>query len=315
MMLRTAGGIFGVFILANLLFATERFDGNLWWIDLRALPLALSQIVLLACAAVSFLLAFNVRHPSARIMAAAVFLIVSCMETANCIAYWTLLAEDRINGYPMPFTVLFALLFAALAWRAMRPFAPPAKGGGVLLAGVAFAACLFLFPLALMYFFGKTDYARQADCIVVFGARAYADGRPSQALADRVRTACELYKQGLAPVLIFSGGPGDGAVHETESMRRLAMELGVPDAAIRLDPQGLNTRATARNCVEMLTGKTRILAVSHFYHLPRVKMAFQQEGVEVFTVPAKERYTLTKMPWLMTREVAAFWTYYLRLTT
>jgi hypothetical protein len=39
---------------------------------------------------------------------------------------------------------------------------------------------------------------------------------------------------------------------------------------------------------------------------------YQRRGLEVFTVPAEERYTLTKMPILMAREVVAMWVYYLR---
>ncbi len=58
-------------------------------------------------------------------------------------------------------------------------------------------------------------------------------------------------------------------------------------------------------------GATRVLAVSHFYHLPRIKMTYQRHGREVYTVPAKESYTLTKLPIFMLREVAALWVYYL----
>ena len=45
---------------------------------------------------------------------------------------------------------------------------------------------------------------------------------------------------------------------------------------------------------------------------PRIKMESQRIGLELRTVPAKESYTLTKMPLLLGREVAALWMYYLR---
>ena len=48
------------------------------------------------------------------------------------------------------------------------------------------------------------------------------------------------------------------------------------------------------------------------YHLPRIKLAYQRDGWEVFTVPAKESYLLRQMPYNMAREVAAMWVYYLR---
>ena len=54
--------------------------------------------------------------------------------------------------------------------------------------------------------------------------------------------------------------------------------------------------------------KIRVLAVSHFYHLPRIKMRFKVEGQEVLTVPV--RAPLTGTPHYMVREVAALWKYY-----
>jgi uncharacterized SAM-binding protein YcdF (DUF218 family) len=165
-----------------------------------------------------------------------------------------------------------------------------------------------------MFCFGKTDYRRPADAIVVLGARAYADGRPSDALADRVRTACKLYRDGFARKLIFSGGPGDGAVHETEAMRRMALQLRVKPEDIVLDRDGLNTRATVRNSEAIFSQlhAQRVLVVSHFYHLPRIKLSYQRDGWDVYTVPAKERYLLRQTPYNMLREVAALWVYYLR---
>jgi hypothetical protein len=57
---------------------------------------------------------------------------------------------------------------------------------------------------------------------------------------------------------------------------------------------------------------SRILVVSHFYHLPRVKLAYQRDGWNVYTVPANESYLLGKLPYNMAREVAALWVYFFR---
>jgi len=174
------------------------------------------------------------------------------------------------------------------------------------------AACAVAFPLMQVLGFGKTDYRRHADVAVVFGARAYADGRPSDALADRVRTACELYQQGLVRQLVFSGGPGDGAVHETESMRRMAVSLGVPDSAIVRDEAGLNTSATLRNTRPLLAAKP-VIAVSEFYHLPRIKLAAASAGIDLITVPARPAHWSRQLPLSnMLREIPAFWLYYAR---
>lgn len=149
--------------------------------------------------------------------------------------------------------------------------------------------------------------------IVVFGCLVRADGTPSMALADRVRTGVELYQAGLADRLIFSGGPGEGPTHETEAMRRLAMQLGVPASAIEVDLDGLNTQATVRNVVAQgwENGRPRVLAVSHFYHLPRIKLCFRRAGWDVLTVPANESRELYHLPRYLMREVVALWWYYL----
>jgi len=181
------------------------------------------------------------------------------------------------------------------------------------LAVAAFGLAVVLYPVALMVCFGKTGYARPVDAIVVFGAGVTPGGAPSLALHDRVMTSVRLKGKGLAPLLIFSGGPGPGAVSETDAMRRLALEAGVADERILLDPAGVNTRATVANTIALFRNRhiRRALAVSHFYHLPRVKMAYQRAGFDVFTEPAQESRALLYMPWYMTREAAAFWAYYL----
>ena len=96
-------------------------------------------------------------------------------------------------------------------------------------------------------------------------------------------------------------------------MRRLAIRMGVPPERILVDRQGLTTHDTVQNSVPMLRriGAKRVLAVSHFYHLPRIKLAYQRAGMNVYTVPATETRRLRKLPWFMAREVAALWIYYL----
>ena len=54
-----------------------------------------------------------------------------------------------------------------------------------------------------------------------------------------------------------------------------------------------------------------ILAVRHSWHLPRIKSAYRRAGRTVFTVPARESYTLSKTPYLIARKSVAFWRYLL----
>lgn len=311
----------GAFTLLNVLgeFRATGFDANLWWIDLRPLPSTAAN-TMLVIAGLCFV-AFAV-HPAASgwrrwlTVGCAGALLLVALE--NAIQFYVVWAGGAVRaGFPVPFSTWIALALALVAAAHMRGRNRVAPRRQWLWVTAVFLFCAGAFPLAQMLCFGKTDYRRPADTVVVLGARAYADGRPSDALADRVRTACQLYREGFVKTLVFSGGPGDGAVHETEAMRQMAIELGVAGQDIVVDEHGLNTQATVRNSGALLADKdtSRVLVVSHFYHLPRIKMAFQREGREVFTVPAKETYLLRQTPYNMLREVAALWVYYLRPLT
>ncbi len=289
-------GVFNTFID----LAWPGFDANIWWIDTRQLPLGGWLVAGLS---------IGLLHPKCRRPAGVILIVITL---SNCIVFWKLAGAGVIRpGWPLPWSlVITAALLVIVIWSKSdrRPGARSMAGSAVI-AGAGAA----VFTLGLMFFYGQTSYQRSADAILVFGARTYSDGRPSQALHDRVKTACDLYQSGYAPILIMSGGPGDGAVHETDAMRSLAISLGVPEGAILIDGQGVNTRSTILNSQQLLADRQmdRILAVSHFYHLARIKMACDRVGLEAYTVPAQTPSTLVKLPWFMIREMAAFWFYYL----
>lgn len=275
----------GAFTLLNLA-GDSRFDANLWWIDLWPLP-RVAALVTLAAFAIA-MIAFGLGRRNA--VTFALTIVMLFFAIANTIRFYVVLARGEIHSaFPLPLSLLIAAALCVVLWGGFSN--PPLQ----VLA--SFLAAAIVFPLAQISLFGFTDYRRPADVIVVFGA----SGAP---LHDRLRTACDLYNQGFAPKLLFSGGPG-----EPEQMRDYAMHHGVPAGAIVEDAEGVNTEATVRNTVEARHG--RILAVSHFYHLPRIKMTFQRYGSEVYTVPS-ETTMYALMPYQLAREDAAFWTYYLR---
>ncbi|MFH1531657.1 MAG: YdcF family protein [Pseudomonadota bacterium] len=313
-----AGALFlGAFTAVNLAGGVLRagFDQTIWWVDVR--PLSRGGAALFLAAAAGFFLAFAA-HPAARPwrrwITAGLATGLGLLALWDALSFWRLLAAGAVESrFPVPLSLFVAALLALIAAGVLRGHVDPPRLRPLVVAGVLAALALGL-PLAQMVCFGHTDYRRDADAIVVLGAAVRADGSPSQALEDRVLTGCRLYHQGHAPVLVLSGGPGAGGHREVDTMRRIALEAGVPDHAILLDPDGVNTRATAANISALARerGWRRVLAVSHFYHLPRVKMAVGRRGLRVYTVPAEEPRILAKLPYFMLREVAALWVYYLR---
>ncbi len=308
----------GAFSLLNILgeLLHAGFDANLWWIDLRPLSKVMSMIMLTGASVMLICYAIYPRLSPIRkriTIWTCVLLLMVCL--INIIIFLALLTKGAVSAaFPVPFSLMILLSLIVVLKSIISKESGSTAKRRLAVAALTVLTAMILFPLGQMFCFGKTDYRRKADVIVVFGARAYADGRCSNALADRVRTGCQLYKEGFADTIIFSGGPGDGDIHETEAMQAMAIDLGVPPQAIMLDKQGLNTQATADNTCRAFADRriTRVLTVSHFYHLPRIKMTYQRNGLEVFTVPAKESRTLIAMPKYILREIAALWAYYLR---
>ena len=316
MISRGVSAFIGGFTALNLAgeLLVNGFGASDWLIDLRPLPPVLAVIVLSLVGAALLAFAFWPKLVGrSRHILAAMLLVAASFALANAVGFFRLIAKGRIHSsFPVPMSLFVLFTLTWISWRIARPVPLAGTSSAARRMAIGFFISAIAFSLAQIFCFGSTDYRRAGDVAVVFGARAYADGRPSQALADRVRTACELYHQGYAKMLIFSGGPGDGAISEPEAMQRQAVSLGVPNDAIRLDSAGLNTEATVRNTISIFRGMHvhRILAVSHGYHLPRVKIAYRQAGFEVYTVPARETRHLRGEPLLVLREVPAIWAYY-----
>lgn len=318
--LRGTALFFGLFTLVNLAgeILLPGFDANIWWIDMRWLPSVTSSAGLAIFGMT--LLAFGIfplRSRGVRVACALIFSAAAGAACLNLMEFELLLARGVIRTmWVFPFSALVCVWLCVMAFVCFRKKCAT-HSVSKLRHFSAFAVCVccaLAFPVLQMFFFGKTDYQRPADAAIVFGARVYRDGRLSDALADRVRTACELYRSGLTKKLIMSGGPGDGAIDEPSAMKRMAIKLGVNEGDILLDRHGLNTFLTIQNTQPLLAQMRarRVMVVSHFYHLPRIKLTYARAGREVLTVPARETYLLGQLPFNMAREVAALWVYYLR---
>ena len=90
-----------------------------------------------------------------------------------------------------------------------EPTARTSASLGRRLAQVAVltVAATWLVSLGLVIVFERLDTQKPANAIVVLGAAQY-DGRPSPVLRARVDHAIELWRRGLAPRLIVTGGSG-----------------------------------------------------------------------------------------------------------
>jgi uncharacterized SAM-binding protein YcdF (DUF218 family) len=308
---------FGSLCLMNVLAGLRQpeFDPNIWWIDLRFVPKPVAQSLLLAVGAL--LVAHGLRPApggSRRNASLVVVAIAGIVASMNAAAYYRIWDAGAIAPRsPLPLSLLIAILLAVMWLSIIRPAPLPSRRASVATVAAVSLAFVSGLPLLQMAFFGTTDYRRPADAVVVFGARVKSDGTASITLANRVTTASELYREGLADTIVMTGGIEPSGVDETIVMRDLAVQLGVPSDAILLDPRGHNTSASVANTMRILrdNGWHRILAVSQFYHLPRIKLAYARAGLDAWTVPARTT-SIPRTRAIVAREIPAFWLYYLR---
>jgi len=309
----------GVFTLANVVgsWHGETLVYNVWWIAVPLLGWVTSAILLAAVGAAFVAYAAAPRMRAWRRWATlALFAFFAAVAVYNAVDFFVVWRAGEISPrVPMPFSLVVALLLVFVTWAAARAPAPRRRRWSAAAVLVVTAgACVIAFPLAQILLFGTTDYRRDAPLAVVFGAQVHDNGAPSTSLRDRMRTAVQLYKDRLVKKILVSGGVGDSGYNEALVMRDMAVKAGIPKEDVIVDSSGVNTEATVRNSIPFFGAERypRVLAVSQFYHLPRIKLAYQRAGQEALTVPAGTSTPIRETPYLVAREIPAFWVYYLR---
>ncbi len=135
--------------------------------------------------------------------------------------------------------------------------------------------------------YGALDFATRADCIIVLGA-AIRESSPSPVFEERIRHGISLYRDGLAPRMLFTGGIGENQRHsESRVARAFAIQHGVDPAHILIEER---SRTTPQNLVEALAlmrqhGLNKAIIVSDPLHMRRSIMIADQIGLEAVSSP------------------------------
>ncbi len=118
------------------------------------------------------------------------------------------------------------------------------------------------------------------DAIVVLGCRVRPDGSASASLARRARLGAALYRRGLAPTLVLTGGVGTHPPSEASVAAALAHDEGVPRSAMILEERSTSTEENAREAAALIDAR-RVLVVSDGYHVFRAERVFRRYFAEV----------------------------------
>jgi uncharacterized SAM-binding protein YcdF (DUF218 family) len=134
---------------------------------------------------------------------------------------------------------------------------------------------------------GRSDQARPVDAIVVMGAAQY-DGTPSPQLAARLDHVVDLWGDGLAPLVIVTGGnqPGDRFT-EAEASEAYLVDRGVPAQAVLLENSGSNSYESLESVADMMgsRGLGEVLIVTDPYHALRSRLIAEDVGMTAYVSP------------------------------
>ncbi len=164
---------------------------------------------------------------------------------------------------------------------------------------------------------GKTP-GSDGNCQVVDAIVAVSGG-DTQA---RTNTAIDLYKNGWAKKLVFSGaaqdktGPSNAA-----AMKTIALVAGIPESAIFLDEYSATTKQNADNSQEIFASHNikSVILVTSGYHQRRASLEFNKHtaGVKVLNHPTVNDkdwsfwwWTNPRGWWLATNEAAKIIVFY-----
>ncbi len=160
---------------------------------------------------------------------------------------------------------------------------------------------------------GLHDNIHKSDAIVILGNKVELTGQPSARLASRLDKGFDLYKEGIAPLIIVTGGIGEEGFDEAKVMKEYLVQKGIPKDLIVEDAQGINTFASAKNVKSLLEqkGLQSVVVVSSYYHISRTVLAFEKMGIES-VYSAHSHFAEFRDLYSIPREVIGFYDYLLR---
>jgi uncharacterized SAM-binding protein YcdF (DUF218 family) len=145
-----------------------------------------------------------------------------------------------------------------------------------LLCFLLVLTCIYLARLPLLRFAGESwvieDPLEKSDAILVLSIDNF--------YADRATRAAELYRQGLAPVVVASGVRLRPYAGIAELMEHDLVERGVPkDSVLRFPHDADNTKDEAELLAKLAQEKDwhRLIVVTSNYHTRRTRYIFRKE--------------------------------------
>lgn len=136
----------------------------------------------------------------------------------------------------------------------------------------------------------KTWKRESYDCAVVCGCPAGEGGVPSRVMKTRVEKAVELWREGKAEKLIFSGAAVKNSYVEAEVMKAYAQTLGVPDDVMITETEAVSTYHNMKLVKPLMekNGLKNCIVVTNSWHLRKAAHYADKFGFDHVMCPAEE---------------------------
>jgi uncharacterized SAM-binding protein YcdF (DUF218 family) len=155
-----------------------------------------------------------------------------------------------------------------------------------------------------------------ADAIVVLGAAVWGS-QPSPVFRERINHAIELYKNGYASVIIFTGGKdGDSRLAESEVAKQYAVVHGIPANDVLVEIESKTTEQNLYYAKQLAANHNlaSLIIVSDPLHMKRAMFMAKDMGLQTYSSPTpttRYRSWETQLEFLM-RETHYYQRYLLR---
>jgi len=309
------GAALGIAIIAafNLLevFAYDTSAVNNWLCNFRMVTQPLSIAILAMMATALLMYSMKPALPGTVWMATIALVTIVALFTGWDLWEVTQRVPEDLRQTAMSRPLGILMLLAVAGMGILVGDSPVAHGKSSILT-IALSSILTVLGFVVVTLqSGSMSDPIPADAvpaILVLGCTVDSDGAPSEALADRVATASKLQVDGHGKLLVLSGGPGEGTVTESQAMQKLALECGVPESAIQVDPAGISLMNSLQFAAALpeLQDDRRVIVVSHWYQLARIRMLGRHAGLQVIAVPAVQEHALFNQNRLYAQEATAF---------
>ncbi len=197
--------------------------------------------------------------------------------------------------YPLGLSCLLLLVALWLCWQRSRWTFVPILLAFLLLVTTGNVRFSNNLVKSLEWQYLPSENLPLAEAIVVLGGATRNDEPPRiipdmSDRGDRLLYAAKLYKDGVAPLIILTGGRIQwygGESSEARSMATILELMGIPRDVMVLESRSLNTYENAVYTKEILNQKNikQILLVTSATHMPRSLAIFKKQGINAIPAP------------------------------